>query len=702
MAKTPKAAETGDFRSIAWNLLIKSPKNVRVIPTDEDDKDFTADISRRGVLQSLLVRNQLDEARAPTGLFEVIAGGRRYDAVGRLVQSGRFTADIGLPCKVRNSGIAEEDSLAENLQRAPLHPLDQYRAFVALIENGLSEDEVAARFFVQVAIVRQRLKMATVSPVLLDAFGKNEMHLEQLMAFTINPDHARQEQVWEAISKTYNREPYHIRRLLSENTVKANDKRALFVGAAAYLEAGGVISRDLFEADQGGWFQDPLLLERLLSEKLTAEAEQLKGEGWLWIEAAVDHGYGHTMGMRQLVGAQPDLTEDEKAELDTLTNRFDALTAEYEDAEELPDEIDAEFGDLEAKIEAYQNRALVFDPAEVTHAGVFVSISNQGALRIERGYVRPEHEPAVEPDPAIEDGTEFSDEADRSVAHISTGAATEPPSPEDDEDGLKPLSDRLLADLTAYRTVALRNALAEQPRNALTLLLHKLCCDQFYRRPEGLNLDARIGSVGLLSHPGLSDSIPAEAITARNQMWLEQIPGDIAELWDWLNGQDEFTRLSLLAHCVSYGINALYQKPDRYGSMGPSAHTVAARMSNANHLAHVLALDINATGWRPTAANYFANVSKAHILRAVQEARGDDAVRRISGMKRGDMATEAETLLADTGWLPESLRTPVAVNDDPAGDHLHDQGLGEVRDEDGTAGEQVAHSRDNHGLEAAE
>ncbi len=119
MAKTPKTTESGDFRSIPWNLLVKSPKNVRKIPTDDEDEDFTADIAQRGVLQSLLVCNQLDEAGTPTGRFEVIAGGRRYDSVGRLVASGRVAEDVGLPCKVRNAGVAEEDSMAENVQRAP-------------------------------------------------------------------------------------------------------------------------------------------------------------------------------------------------------------------------------------------------------------------------------------------------------------------------------------------------------------------------------------------------------------------------------------------------------------------------------------------------------------------------------------------------------------------------------------------------------
>ncbi|MFN6987152.1 MAG: DNA-binding protein, partial [Rhizobium oryzihabitans] len=49
-------------------------------------------------------------------------------------------------------------------------------------------------------------------------------------------------------------------------------------------------------------------------------------------------------------------------------------------------------------------------------------------------------------------------------------------------------------------------------------------------------------------------------------------------------------------------------------------------------------------------------VTKARILQAVSEAKGPRAAERIAHLKKGDMAREAETLLADTGWLPEPLR----------------------------------------------
>jgi len=78
------------------------------------------------------------------------------------------------------------------------------------------------------------------------------MTLEQLMAFTVTNDHARQEQVWEGLSRSYHKEPYFIRRQLTDGAVRASDRRAQFVGVDVYEAAGGIIMRDLFQHDDGG------------------------------------------------------------------------------------------------------------------------------------------------------------------------------------------------------------------------------------------------------------------------------------------------------------------------------------------------------------------------------------------------------------------------------------------------------------------
>ena len=44
-----------------------------------------------------------------------------------------------------------------------------------------------------------------------------------------------------------------IRRWLTEGAVRAADKRAQFIGVDAYEAAGGIVLRDLFQSDDGGW-----------------------------------------------------------------------------------------------------------------------------------------------------------------------------------------------------------------------------------------------------------------------------------------------------------------------------------------------------------------------------------------------------------------------------------------------------------------
>src|SRR3546814_14989030 len=107
--------------------------------------------------------------------------------------------------------MLEEDSRAGKFQRQALHPLDQFRAFQSLKDQGLGEADIAARFFVTPQIVKQRLKLASVSPKLLEIYAADAMTLDQLMAFSIAANHERQEQVWEAVPRGYNQEPYYIR-----------------------------------------------------------------------------------------------------------------------------------------------------------------------------------------------------------------------------------------------------------------------------------------------------------------------------------------------------------------------------------------------------------------------------------------------------------------------------------------------------------
>ena len=652
MAKSVQKITLSSSRDIPFDKLLLSQSNVRHVKAGVSLEELAEDIARRGLLQGLSVRAVADEAGVETGMFEIPAGGRRYRALALLVKQRRLAKTAPVPCVVRESGLAEEDSLAENIQRAPLHPLDQFRAFLALRAKGQSEEEIAANQFVSVAVVKQRLRLASVSPKLLDVYSEDGMTLDQLMAFTVNGDHERQEQVFERLCQSYDKQPYVIRRMLTEGAVRASDKRAQFVGLAAYEEAGGTILNDLFQGDDGGWLQDVSLVDMMVAEKLNEASVTIQAEGWRWVEVAPDFAYGHTYGLRQLRGETVPLTAEEEATCAALQQEVDDIETASAEAEELTDEQDERMGELETAIAALNARPIVFDTDESTRAGAFVSIAADGSLRIDRGYVRPEDELPVEPDAEV--GTEKDPayavaEVEGDEAAIDAGSASVV-EPEEDE-GLRPIPDRLLTELTAHRTLALRHALGERPDIAFLAALHALALGVFYTYRSDTCLELDLKSVQFGSQaPGLNDTALAGSLDERQQSWRAALPKESSELWGALETFDAHSRDALFAHCVSLSVNAVHEAWNRR----PKAFV------HADRIAQAVDLDM-AASWTPTAANFLGRVTKARIQQAVAEARGQRAAERIEHLKKVEMATEAEALLAGSGWLPEPLRTPGRV-----------------------------------------
>ena len=633
-------------RDIPFNKLVLSQANVRHIKAGVSIEELAEDIARRTLLASLTVRPVLDEDGAETGMFEVPAGGRRFRALELLVKKRRLNRTAPVPCIVRTEGLAEEDSLAENVQRAPLHPLDQFRAFQAMREKGKSEEEIAASFFVSVGIVKQRLKLAAVSEALLEAYADEEITLDQLMAFTVNPDHERQEQVWEALKQHYNKQPYEIRRMLTEGAVRASDRRAQFVGLDNYVEAGGEVLRDLFQTDDGGWLQDTALLETMVAEKLNEEAEAIRAEGWKWIEVATDFPYGHTYDLRRIRGEAEPMNEEEEQTYTALKAEYDKLENDYAEADELPEDIDGRLGEIETAMEALQNRPIRFEADDYAIAGAFVSIDSSGGLRVERGYVRPEDEPAVEAEDGPE-GTTVDPDTDNATTDASDPVMDQ--DEDEDDDGTKPLSDRLICELTVHRTMALRDALANDPQLAMLACLHAMVLQLFYHYGQNSCVEITPRSTQFGSQaPNLGDARYVQSIDLGIETWAGNLPKEPEDLWDALAEWDSDSRDALFAHCVAMTVNAVqephYRKP--------------RQIAHADVLASTLGLDMVKAGWAPTADNYLGRVTKAQILAAVREAKGDKDADRIAGFKKPEMVDAAEELLAGTGWLPAPLRTP--------------------------------------------
>jgi len=174
----------------------------------------------------------------------------------------------------------------------------------------------------------------------------------------------------------------------------------------------------------------------------------------------------------------------------------------------------------------------------------------------------------------------------------------------------------------------------------------------FYRYTPESCLDIDVKSVVFGSQaPGLNDSAVAKAADERHARWSQQWPQESADLWDALSVFDPDSRDALFAHCVALSVNAVYEPWNRR----PRA------LSHADRLAEAVKLDVAAAGWSPTVDSYFGRVTKARIVEAVREAKGEAAAQLIEPLKKSAMAVRAEELLAGSGWIPEPLRTPGQV-----------------------------------------
>ena len=657
---------------ISLAKLYPSPANARRTRTGLGIEALAASIQAHGLLQSLVVRPSLDGRGKATGKYEVVAGARRLAALKLLAKCRRITKGTAIPCRVLDGeGVdGAEASLAENVVRQDMHPADQFEAFAALHQDGagLGIESIAARFGVSAHTVRQRLRLAVVSPALVQAYRDGALTLDHLAAFAVTEDQAAQERVHGQL-QDWQRHPDAIRRLLTNVLVPVTDRRVAFAGLDAYGAAGGTLQLDLFSEDGGGWIADAALLERLVAERMEREAEQVRAEGWAWVAIGPDAQAGAWRCRRVWPRKVAPTPEDEQRRAD-LAGRYDELAAEHNgSADDLPDEVAAELDAIEAELAALEAREDVWTPADVAVAGAVLTLAGDGSLRVERGFVRPEDEPKPEPaTPAADgngqdgtdaDGTgstgEGSDSGDAPAGDGGTGTGGVWPLPvrggatvTEPDDKAPALSATLQAELEAHRTAGLQAALAGQPELALRVMLHALATDTFYARFA--DTVARFTSYppNLASAcPGIADSPARQGMTQAEMDWRGRLPEREADLWAWLGEQDTPTLLGLLAVCVARTADA--GRADWTTLHG--AGCIHARVATA------AGLDMR-QNWTATKEGYLSRVPKALILDAVREGVGTSAAARIANSKKEVMAADAAALLAGTGWLPAVLHVP--------------------------------------------
>jgi ParB family transcriptional regulator, chromosome partitioning protein len=627
---------------VALSALRFSKRNVRKTggtPITE----LAASIERVGLLQNLTVIACADGEH-----YEVVAGGRRLAALKLLAKQKRLPKDYPVPCLLVADASARTASLTENVQREPMHPADQFEAFAALVAEGRSIEDIAADFGVTPLVVQRRLKLANVSPRLLTDYRTGAVTLEQLMALAITDDHAAQEAAFYD-SPAWQRGAQALREHLTHEEIDAGkDSLARFVGVDAYVGAGGGVRHDLFSDEkQGVYLTDAALLESLARDKLAAAAEQVRAEGWSWVDvvpratAAELHSFQRARRTRR----EPSKAEAKRiAKLEAtqseLQDRLDDESVELSDAEAqaLNDEID-QVGD---QLETIAQSLTEYAPGVIAVAGAVVSVDHMGGVVVHRGLLRAEQAKALR---VLER---------KGAEALGEGADT-------DDLTKSGISEKLATRLSAHRTAALQAEVARHPHVALVALVHRLALsvvvEGYGARGSVVNISAA-PQRGLEAHaPDIAQSPALVGLLEVRQAWADRLPQEPDALFAELLALPQQELLSLLAVCVADTVGALSSREDDV----PGAA-----------LARAVGLDMH-DWWTPTAAGYFEHVAKARALEAVQSF-APDHIGRLTKLKKTEIAAEAERLAAGTGWLPAMLQEPqeVAVVE-AAGEPRHDE-----------------------------
>jgi ParB family chromosome partitioning protein len=599
--------------TITLNKLLAWNGNVRRTHARKGIDELAASIAAHGLLQSLVVRKD------KRGKYAVVAGGRRLLALQALAEAGTVEADYPVPCTIlEHDADATEISLAENVQREAMHPADEFEAFKALIENGTPPADVAARFGVTENVVRQRMKLAAVSPKLVALYRKGKMTLQHMMAFAVSDDHAAQERVWKEIGEWQRANPETIRHMLTEHEITGDDRRVKFVTLKAYEKAGGEVRRDLFTGgDEGVFVDDIVLLEGLVAKKLAASAATVRKEGWKWVEIAARFDHEARSQFERHLPVPTPLTSDEEAEFEALSSEIEALN----ELEELDEAQQARYDAIGERLDAIEQRPAEWTSETLAIAGAVVTLGHDGKTEICRGLIRPEDAPR-----------KASRSNRASSENTSDGEAAKPALPAS-----------LIESLTAHRSAAISAALLDHPEAALALLVERLALPVFYRGPGS---DALLQIAPTITHLDAVEGSPAfTAIEAAREHWTSRLPSESEALLGWCFLQTISTLQGLLTFCVAEAVNAVQRKNDR---------SDCRRLEQAQALAGLLHLDM--TQWfTPTGANYFSRASKATVIGNLQEIKGAVAPAW-NGMKKTELASLAEREAAQARWIPPMLR----------------------------------------------
>ncbi|WP_242121894.1 ParB/RepB/Spo0J family partition protein [Sphingomonas lacusdianchii] len=627
--------------------LKQSEKNVRTTQP-KNIPAMAASIRARGIIQNLLVTPS-----KPRGMFEVIAGERRFLGAMMLAEAGEIVAaDYDVPVKIvaGDDNDLRELSLTENFQREVMTPAEECRAFQHFLQSDGDIDAVAKRFGQTRRFIEGRLRLANLAEPVFEALANGDMTLDMAKAYGSTEDRAKQERVFAQYRHSSYITADQIRRAISNDTMKATDPVAILVGADAYVAAGGRVERELFSEDGDRW-SDPEIAQSLASTLMEAEAKRLGEEqGLAWIRPiATTNLYGATADLHRVALQPAPLTEAEETRAYEISERMEALTEEMSD-ESLEEEaygiLESEYDRLQEEYEGIHNKPPVLPDDIKGQVGTFLMLDRNGKLVLETTYYS-------------ETPLRTPGDADDAKPTGSTRDTSSLP-PEAVAPGGKPLSARLHDELAVQRRDILAASILADPGLALDYALFAMV-----DRTRNYGRSGTTITAGRPNDPQMpADFAPtqakitiAEAREALDTSWTEG--ASPVERFEAFRALGDDAKAAWLAIVVADSLEA---KQD-YGTV--TTNPLHAR------LASILEIDV-AKWWRPTCANFFDRVSKGTLLATLTEVGGSTLAARYLGSKKGEISTscerlfageaitEAETKEAALAWVPDAMRFDVA------------------------------------------
>ena len=587
----------------------------------------------RVLLQNLVV------VAAPDGFYEVCAGGRRWTALGLLIDDGDFPADYPVPCLVIPAEYAHHASLIENVGRKAMHPADVYTAYARLRDENWTVAAIAAAHGAAESAVKKLLALGSVSPKLMQLFRDGKIKMDEMQALASVSDHARQEAAWKASAgQSWNRD-YHIRQLLAETEMRGDSPVARYVTVAAYEKAGGEVRRDLFEND--AYLVDPEKARSMADAKMQRSKlfKAVQAEGWLWVECRVSFEQGDKKPFGEIQRVHQEPSKAQAKLIDGLKKKIDAARTKLAELQKAEDQDAAGLDKVRGSIRGYEGqireiRAELYDyPADLKAlCGAIVHLDYQGELTVTRGLIRQDERDAVAQAMRSGDG-EGQPTAGVDLPPVMT----------------RPVhSEALTNRLQSQRVIALQAEIMARPTLALCLLIEQMLgdFDRTRRNSAGDTFDLSIRTAHYelaKTDEGIKDSAAWSAVHAQIDAVTKQVPEDGAAVLPWLLKQSHADLIDLLAVLTSVSI---YRR---------QSHAYGEEPRHLDRLSAVIGLDM-AKWWKPTTQSYLAHVSKDRIAAVVTEALDAEQAKPLLAMKKAQAAAAAEQLLEGKGWVPEMMR----------------------------------------------